>query len=586
MNDSLATARISDIDYGIKLAQKVVQFYESTRDGFAKPGFEELYKEIFANTSLYNDQSTGHPDRRSSIVNSEWAERFYSGDKINYYQYEGKADSRAIIADYANLILLQPEHIWEEQIKRYTKEFRDEKPTFFGGLKFVEEQAKKFRSEIRTANNTFSADDVVITLSGTAAFVSAMIGARYFGSQAVAPEGYYNAYNGATKLAGMGITIIDADAEDNYRIKPGAYLNAIKNDATICFAAYPHANPTGNSLSKEDAYAWAHEAINIEKYLDENEPKRKVIHQFDEVYAGISEKGVIDHSVTKALKEIAENEPGKAHYVERVLNNSVVILSNSKLNHIPAHGGAVVTKVPEIKELAAGLNGSLAVGGMAHAEIFVNFIDKLMNGYALDMASGIDPRPDNSITRNAESYNKERRFFNEGLISIAEAAGLTKKEMIPQNYDKALYSFPRLKNLLSLGSIPDDIEVESKGKTYNVRKVVLDDPASGKITTSVEAARILIIASLIPEVNLGIRTRPGEWFGDPKAIRFNITGDRKKHERSIGVIHDLCTKILGIECNKPLDKIIDEATEKAAISFADRVTDSSVTPLHGTKGRS
>ena len=180
------------------------------------------------------------------------------------------------VSKYPNAISLtlgQPDFDVPSRVKNaIIKAVEDGKSKYTANAGIVElrEEISKF---LRTLDINYDKDEIMITVGGSEALFSVLMGLLNKGDKVLVPSIGYPAYESITKML-EGETVV-YNLNDDFTINIDSLEEGIKNGAKVLILSYP-SNPTGALLSKEDRDS-------LHKIIKEND----VTVITDEIYSSL-----------------------------------------------------------------------------------------------------------------------------------------------------------------------------------------------------------------------------------------------------------------------------------------------------------
>ena len=180
------------------------------------------------------------------------------------------------VSKYPNAISLtlgQPDFDVPSRVKNaIIKAVEDGKSKYTANAGIVElrEEISKF---LKTLDINYDKDEIMITVGGSEALFSVLMGLLNKGDKVLVPSIGYPAYESITKML-EGETVV-YNLNDDFTINIDSLEEGIKNGAKVLILSYP-SNPTGALLSKEDRDS-------LHKIIKEND----VTVITDEIYSSL-----------------------------------------------------------------------------------------------------------------------------------------------------------------------------------------------------------------------------------------------------------------------------------------------------------
>ncbi len=545
--------------------------------GFLKPDHVGVVKYISDNNATIYQRGIGAPNRPTSFELVELMYDFYANQVTMDYALHGTPEQRNSTVRYLNSIV-QPDGFWDKQIETQKKEGFN--------ANSVAEKVDNYMGNNPDFGTLFNKEHVVLMPSGTPGFSGIFHSSCNPGDGVLMQEAFYNAYTDALKAAGVNPTIIAAKAEDNYQPPRGTLLDAVKNDEKIKVIVDGNENPSGVSRTNAQAMERALEWIDIQKHCDKS--GREMTYMQDIVYhdmkketskkADGSEDRTENCTVARALMQIIQEGGENASIAEKVLKNSVFVVSDSKINReAPTIGGVIAFAEEKIKGLKGYFISNLLSVNKFFAERFATFLDGVVAEKGALVAQGKNPNYHGKITDKSQSYIVEQEYYTRKLNDIGVCFGALKEgeTMTPQIATSAIYSFSKMVKLFENQEVPESIQINlGNDRTVSLRDFVLDDPnKSLKITNGREVCRLIYGIAAIDQKSLetlmgyddvktiinqalmqegdraGVRARAGNVFMVDDAVRQNVAGTRLEHMGSLAMIYASC-RLMGMEPNK------------------------------------
>ena len=156
------------------------------------------------------------------------------------------------VSKYPNAISLtlgQPDFDVPSRVKNaIIKAVEDGKSKYTANAGIVElrEEISKF---LKTLDINYDKDEIMITVGGSEALFSVLMGLLNKGDKVLVPSIGYPAYESITKML-EGKTVV-YNLNDDFTINIDSLEEGIKNGAKVLILSYP-SNPSGALLSKED----------------------------------------------------------------------------------------------------------------------------------------------------------------------------------------------------------------------------------------------------------------------------------------------------------------------------------------------
>jgi aspartate aminotransferase len=151
----------------------------------------------------------------------------------------------------------EPDFVTPQHIRDAAKAALDEGFTYYTPAAGIPELRAAWGGKIgRERGVTYTADQVIVTAGGKQAVFNTVYALAGPGDEVIIPAPYWVSYTEQAKAVGATPVVIQTQAEDGFKLRPGALREAITDHTRLLILCSP-SNPTGAVYSRDELAALA-----------------------------------------------------------------------------------------------------------------------------------------------------------------------------------------------------------------------------------------------------------------------------------------------------------------------------------------